>query len=184
MSAAIAAARIEAAASIVRAGGVIAYPTEAVFGLGCSPFDLEALQRTIALKRRRVGKGLIVIGARPEHLTGLIGDLAYELPPSEGRATTWITPALPGVSSVLTGGGNAIAVRLTGHPLASGLCDAIGGALVSTSANRAGARPLVDARAVRYLFGRDIDYVLSGPCGFESRPSRIVEWKSRRVVRE
>ncbi len=184
MSPIIAAARVEAAAQWVSDGGVIAYPTEGVFGFGCSPFDAAALHRVIGIKRRRADKGMIVVGAEPRHLEPVAGNLAHSLPVSTGRATTWIVPALPGTSPALTGGGATVAVRLTQHPLARALCVAIAGPLVSTSANRAGGPPLRDARAVRLRFGREVDDVLWGACGGDPRPSRIVDWETGHVIRD
>ena len=183
MSLVTAAARVEAAAACVRAGGVVAYPTEGVFGFGCSPFDPAGLRRLIGIKRRRADKGMIVIGAEPAHLESIAGKLVHSLPKAQSRATTWIVPALPGTSSALTGGGRTVAVRVTSHPLAAALCTALGGALVSTSANRTGGPPLRTPRAVRLTFGREIDYVLWGMCGDDPRPSRIVDWESGHVIR-
>jgi L-threonylcarbamoyladenylate synthase len=120
--------RVAHAARIVRGGGVIAYPTEAVFGLGCSPRDRRAVMRVLAIKRRSWRKGLILIGASLVQLERYV-----ILPPeprrSEVLATwpgphTWVLDALPGAPRWITGGRPSVAVRVTAHPIAAELCRA------------------------------------------------------------
>jgi L-threonylcarbamoyladenylate synthase len=86
---------------------------------------------------------------------------------------TWIVPARPFVPAWLTGGRGTLAVRVTAHPIASELAARAGGAIVSTSANRAGRSPLRSALAVRRAFHDDVDLVLVGPLGGADRPTEI-----------
>lgn len=173
-----------AANAIVR-GGVVAYPTEAVFGLGCDPLDADAVGRILELKRRPAGHGLIVIAADLGQLEPLLEPLTDA---QRGRmlATwpgpcTWIAPSR--APAWLTGGRGTLAIRVTAHPLASALCIAADSALVSTSANLSGHQPARSALAVRRAFGSRIDYILAGPTGGLHRPTEIRDVTTGRVVR-
>jgi L-threonylcarbamoyladenylate synthase len=129
------------AVATLRRRGVIAYPTEGVWGLGCDPFDEGATLRLLALKQREVDKGLILVAASTAQLDGLVD---WEALPASRRDVvlaswpgphTWVMPATPRVPPWITGGRDSVAVRVSAHPLVVALCDAFGGALVSTSAN-------------------------------------------------
>jgi L-threonylcarbamoyladenylate synthase len=171
---------------VLAAGGVVAYPTEGVFGIGCDPWRLEALERIRLIKGRRRGKGFILIGSRLRHLAPFVAalaDYADRIAVPAERPTTWLVPASPAVPAALLGGRRTVAVRLVGHPIAAALCDGFGGAIVSTSANRSGATPARTTLGARCRLGRDVDLVLPGACGPEGRASRIVELATGAVVR-
>ncbi len=166
----------------------MAYPTEAVFGLGCDPANAEALARLVALKRRDAAKGLLLIAADFQQLKTYLARPAPEVMERVAATwpgfVTWVLPARRGLSRWLTGRHAGLAVRVTAQPLAGALCRAFGGALVSTSANVAGRPPARDARAVRRLFGRRVDLILPGAVDGEARPSPIRDALSGRVIRE
>lgn len=134
-------AAIDTAVSALRRGGIVAYPTEGVWGLGCDPFDEAATLRLLALKQREVDKGLILVAATAAQLDGLVDWDA--LPPARRAAVlgtwpgphTWVVPATPRVPAWISGGRDSVAVRVSAHPGVAALCTAYGGALVSTSAN-------------------------------------------------
>jgi len=178
---------VHTAARVVRAGGVVAYPTEAVYGLGCVPTDERALARLIAIKRRDARKGFLLIAAdlaQLEPFAELPGEpRRSEILASWPGPVTWVLAARRGVSALLTGGRRTIAVRVTAHPLARELCAAARTALVSTSANRSARRPARSALAVRRALGRDIDYVLAGPLGGLERPTTIRDGATGAVLR-
>lgn len=159
------------------AGGIIAYPTEAVYGLGCDPLDRPAVLRLLRLKQRPVSKGLIVIAASLEQLRPYLGPLTPAVS-RRIRATwpgpvTWVVPARPETPWWLRGAHAGIAVRVTAHPLAAALCTAAGRALVSTSANVASRPPARTALRVRLAFGDEIDCIVHGPTGGQGRPTEI-----------
>lgn len=179
--------QIREAARALRAGGVIAYPTETVYGLGCQPLDQAAVERILELKKRPVEKGLILIGASLEQLlpyieVGSTEQLQTLARPGE-RPTTWICPMAADVPRWLHGRHHSIAVRITTSPLARQLCNLSGGALVSTSANPSGLAPARSLLAIRRYFGGGLDYALGGHCDPRARPSRIIDLVSGRVVR-
>lgn len=179
--------RLRQTVAALRRGGVVAYPTEAVFGLGADPDDAVAVHRILAIKDRPVTKGLILIADGFQALRPYIGPLdaalTERLTGSWPAPLTWLAPAAADAPPWITGGHERIAVRVPAHPLARALCRAWGGALVSTSANRRGREPLRTARAVRLKLGRELDAVLPGAVGDASRPSEIRDLRTNRVLR-
>ena len=175
MSAAISFMHLRQAAQIIHDGGVIAYPTESVFGLGCDPARQDAVQRISELKARPVAAGMILIAADRKQLEGWIDPSADEEKAlSDTDAfVTWVVTADPGCPAWITGGRPTCAVRMTRHPIAAALCREAGLPLVSTSANRHGHKAATSALAVRRRFGQRVDYILPGSTGSAARPSEI-----------
>ena len=177
---------IKLARRCVAGGGVIAYPTESVYGLGCSPWEIKAIQRILSLKRRRPDKGLIVVAATFEQLEPLL-ELTHAIPLDTVFATwpgpvTWIFPVKAGVSSWLAGTRGGIAVRVSAHPLVRELCLAAG-PLVSTSANPEGYPPARNPARVRAYFADRLDYILAGATGGAPGPSEIRHALTGRLIR-
>ena len=183
------------AVAVLRAGGVIAYPTEAVYGFGCDPWCEAALDRIAAIKRRRLAKGLILIGAECAHLEPFVrsdwvgwleDNLGAGVLPSDSPVT-WLVPARARVPGALTGRrsgpGARVAVRITGHPVAARLCSAFGGAIVSTSANAMAAAPARRGLDARLRLGRRLDFVVPGPTGGHPRPSAVRDAATGRTLR-
>lgn len=179
---------IEAAAAILRRGGVVAYPTEGVWGLGCDPHDAAAVARVFALKRRPTSTGVLLIGAEFDHVAPYIGTVP-EASITRARAgwpgaETWVFPASALVPAWIRGEHAGIALRVTAHPVASALCRAYGGALVSTSANRHGEPPLRESDEVRAVFGTDVDAIVEGALGTSARPTPIRDALSGKTLRD
>ncbi|MCD9033723.1 Sua5/YciO/YrdC/YwlC family protein [Luteimonas sp. Y-2-2-4F] len=189
MSAAAPALAIPDAARRLRAGAVLAYPTEAVWGLGCDPFDEAAVRRLLAIKSRPPDKGLILVAAEPAQLDGLV-DWA-SLPPARRDAVaaswpgphTWVVPAAARVPRWITGEHDGVAVRCSAHPQVAALCRAFGGALVSTSANSAGAPPPRTLGALEPALREAIDGVVEGESGDLDRPTPIRDARDGRALR-
>lgn len=178
--------RMRHAAHLLRRGAVIAYPTEAVYGLGCDPLDRTAVERLFAIKRRRADKGLILIASRFEQLAPLLQPpdpaIAARLAATWPGPVTWLIPAAPTTPAWLTGGRPKLAVRVTAHPLAAALCEAFGGPLVSTSANSSG-RPAARSALQAMLRCPGVDLVLHGALGGRDRPSEIRDAQSGATLR-
>jgi L-threonylcarbamoyladenylate synthase len=180
---------IEDVVAALRRGGVVAYPTEAVWGLGCDPRDEAATLRLLAIKQREVDKGLILIAAEEAQLAPFIDMAALAAARrSEVRASwpgphTWIVPAAANAPRWITGAHAGIAVRVSAHPLVVDLCKAFGGALVSTSANRAGepAAHTIDALDPRIVDA--VDAVAGGETGGLLRPTDIRDARTGAVLR-
>ncbi len=179
--------RLRIAARIVRAGGLIAYPTEAVYGLGCNPRDERAVRRLLMLKRRPAHKGLILMAASFEQLEPFLQPLTktdrVRLDTTWPGPQTWLIPARSVTPRWLRGRHETLAVRVTAHPLAAALCQACGHPLVSTSANLSGRPPARTALAVRRQLGWNLDYLLPGPTGGAAKPTAIRDLRTGRVVR-
>lgn len=178
---------LERASRILGAGGVLAYPTEAVWGLGCEPLNRHAFARLLALKRRPLHKGVILVAADFAQLRSYLAPLsAAALAPvldSWPGPNTWLLPVAPGVPAWLTGGRATLAVRVTAHPVASALCHAYGGPIVSTSANVSARPPARSALQVRRYFGDRLDFILPGDTGGLARPTPIRELATGKLLR-
>ena len=175
------------AAAWVRNGGVLAYPTEAVYGLGCDPFNESAFQQLLALKGRPLEKGVILIASRVAQVAELTE--LYERPwtnevlqswQGEG-AVTWVLPAKTTVPSWITGGRDTVAVRVTHHPGVQALCDQLAGPLVSTSANLTGEAPIRSEAACLAAF--PTVPVLVGKVSGGKAPSEIWDAQSGERLR-
>lgn len=175
------------AADIIRAGGVVAYPVEACFGLGCDPRNCAALRRILRIKRRARALGLILIADRISRLAPFVGTFEVacraEMLASWPGRHTWLLPAAPRVSRWLRGDHATIAVRVTAHRGAAQLCRLARTAVVSTSANRSGRRMLRSAAAVRREFGDEVDFVVDGRIGGAAEPSVIRDAATGAVLR-
>lgn len=177
--------KIMPAQRALAAGGVIAYPTEAVYGLGCLP-EPRPVARLLQIKRRSPRKGLILVAADVAQLEAYI---SFPDARTRNRVTatwpgpvTWLLPARAGTPVWLTGDHPTLAVRVSAHPVVRALCERAG-PLISTSANPAGAAAARDAARVRAYFGPALDFVLAGAVGGSSRPTEIRDAATGAVVR-
>ncbi len=175
---------IHRAGRILRSGGVVAYPTEGVFGLGCLPDDADAVIRILSIKKRSPALGLVLIASSIRQLEDWV-----ELPESicldtsPERPVTWIVPAKRNVPYWIQGERHGLAVRITSHPIASALCDAADSTLVSTSANIAGSPPARTVFVLRRRFGSLVDCIVPGRCGPAAGASEIRDLESGKVIR-
>jgi L-threonylcarbamoyladenylate synthase len=179
--------RLQQAVAVLHRGGVIAYPTEAVWGLGCDPFNSQAVQRLLDLKQRPQSKGLILVAASMAQLGWLLHDLSRperdQLAASWPGPVTWLVPHRGRLPRWIHGDHDTVALRVSAHPGVQGLCAAFGGPLVSTSANRTGCRAPRERHQVYRMFGTQLDYLLPGAVQGASRPSTIRDLRSGRVLR-
>lgn len=179
--------KIHSAAQQVQQGGVIAYPTEAVYGLGCHPKAEQAIQRILKIKRRPWQKGLILVASTIEQIKPYLSEEGQALincfNEQHKRPVTWLLPASEEASPLLRGQHEKIAVRLSSNPFVKALCDAANSALVSTSANRAGQPEMKTAEEVRSKMGAELDVIIVGPTGGHTRPSSIIDAQTREVLR-
>lgn len=180
---------IESIVEVLHQGGVIAYPTEAVFGLGCDPQQDAAIEKLLALKQRPADKGLILIAAEERQLYPYL-DLQQisEATWQRVRASwpghvTWLLPVASTVSTLLRGVHSTLAVRVTTHAQVQTLCTAFGGPLVSTSANLAGQSPARTVQEVIQQFDDQLDAVLAGDTGGADKPSEIRDALTGRILR-
>ena len=176
---------INTAADALLGGGVIAYPTDGVFGLGCLPDDEQALRRLLEIKHRDPAKGFILLAANAAQFSGWVAaeELARLPPADPEKAITWIVQPGPKAGPLLRGSHSGIAVRITMNPVATAICKLVESPITSTSANLAG-RPVVRNRsALLRHFRALVDYVVPGDCGPGSGPSEIRRLDDDSVLR-
>lgn len=178
---------LKQAARAVSAGGVIAYPTEGVYGLGCDPANAAAVLRLLHLKRRPLAKGLILIAADLEQLLPYIADPTPEQLQCIGSSwpgpVTWLLPVRATTPTWLSGAHDTLAVRVTQHPVAAALCRACNGPLVSTSANRHGLKPARTALQVRRQFPTELNAIVHGTASYCSGPTEIRDARNGAIIR-
>lgn len=179
---------IDNAASLLQHGGVIAYPTEGVWGLGCNPFDETAVMRILQMKNRPVDKGLILVAAGVDQIAALLEPLSaaqrITLLSTWPGPTTWLLPdPEQRVPAWIRGKFATVAVRVSAHPLVVRLCRKFDGPLVSTSANPATEPPALSRLRVLTWFGHELDYVVPGRLGNQQGPSTIRDLHSATPVR-
>lgn len=168
---------------------VVAYPTEAVFGLGCCPLSESAVQKLLVLKNRPQEKGLILIAPSLDFLRPFIAleklhsaDLT-KLQAEYDRPITWVVPAHKDVPQFLTGQFDSIAVRICRHAAVRQLCELSGFALTSTSANLSGQPPCRNSAEVRSQFGEFFP-VLDDNVGNAQNPSEIRDLLTGQLFRQ
>ena len=174
-------------ARLITLGAVVAYPTEACFGIGCDPTNRSALKRIARIKNRPVGKGLIVIAHNVESLLPYLS-IQSESILDQPLATwpgpyTWIFPVSSWASSLLCSADKTIAVRVTAHALAAHLSRLAGGAIISTSANRHGLTPIRQYVQVERCLGKQLDFVVRGTLGRQKKPTQIRDAMTGHLIR-
>ena len=178
---------IDAAAALLHEGGVLAYPTEGVYGLGCDPDNRAAFEKIFAMKRRPPGQGVLLIAADFEQVRDWIGDAPESALARAGEiwpgAHTFIFPRSPRVPEWVAGGHSGIALRVTAHAPSAALCRAFGGPIVSTSANRHGESAARSAADIRAIFGDEPDGVLDAPLGGLDKPTPITDAVTGAIIR-
>lgn len=171
----------------LKRGGLIAYPTESCYGLGCDPNNRKAVQRILKLKQRPQRKGLILIASHyhqvARYLQPLTTDEQTKLQNQDAQAVTYLMPVKPSCPRWLRGEHDSLAVRLTAHSYAQQLCHNAGSALVSTSANRSGQRAAKTYAECQRLFGKKV-WVLRGRVGKRKQPSTIRAWVGGKIIRK
>ena len=178
---------IHSAADKLQGGGVVAYPTEAVWGLGCDPSSQAAVEKILQLKGRSVSKGLILIADSSESfapfLQGIDRDHLQRFDSVCAKPTTWLVPDNGAAPEWIRGEHSTLALRVTSHPIAAALCRAFAGPVVSTSANPQGLPAATTGDKVKSYFGDGIDFQIQGSLGGGSNASEIRDLISGQIVR-
>lgn len=182
-------AELQLVLQALQQGSVIAYPTEAVYGLGCDPDNEAAVLALLAIKQRPVEKGLILVAANYSQLLPYVDDKAiplekrYQIFSSWPGHISWVLPASKTAPKWITGQFNTIAVRVSAHPVVQQLCSAYGKPLVSTSANLSGQPAITDKADLERSLGDKLSAIMPGPLGGATQPSQIRDAISGDIVR-
>ena len=178
--------KVRLAAQKLHAGEVIAYPTEAVYGLGCDPLNEEAVLNLLHLKNRSIDKGLILIASslyQLEPYLQLNNTIVSRVQATWPGPVTWIIPAQPWVPKWLTGTHTSLAVRVTSHPIVRLLCERTGGAIVSTSANTSARPPATTPWMVSKNLAPNKLFILPGRVGELNQPTPIYNVLNQQQLR-
>lgn len=166
---------IQTAITAIQNGEVIAYPTEAVFGLGCDPLNQQAVEKILSLKQRPVEKGLILIAANESQILPYIQETYLNeaiIQSWQSKPITWVFPASEKAPKWITGDFDSIAIRVTQHPTVKKICEKLNSAIVSTSANPSGEAPAKSCQQIRDYFGEAI-FCLDEALGNLQQPTEI-----------
>jgi len=178
------------AVTILQQGGVVACPTEAVWGISCAADNPQAIHKVLELKQRPVKKGMIVAASTIEMLDGWVDwsqvpeDAKQRVMQTWPGPYTWVLPAteavLPGVTGANLG---KVAVRVTAHPVLKALIDAFGKPILSTSANLSGEPPVKSQQALSPALLDNVDIVVPGEVGGLENPTAIRDALTGHVIR-
>lgn len=172
------------AARCIRCGGVIVYPTETVYGIGCDPWNRAAVERVLAMKRRPRTAMLLLADSRRmvEDRFGMLDPLSALLADAfwPGPLTLVIKSSVE-CPDYLIGPTGGVAVRVTAHPLCTEIIREFGGPIVSTSANLSGEPPVAAFKDACELFGGEADMILESREPATGTPSTIVDTMSGTV---
>ncbi|MDF1654087.1 MAG: L-threonylcarbamoyladenylate synthase [Coxiellaceae bacterium] len=178
---------IAAAVDCLHRGELIAYPTEAVYGLGCDPWNQTAIQSLCELKQRDINKGLILVAADWSQVEPLIKPLTTDVLQRINQTwpghVTWLLPANENIPPWIRGQYDSVAIRISDHPVVHALCQAFAKPIVSTSANRNQQAELKSAKQVEQQFGSQLGAIIDAPLGDATQPSSIRDAISNTVIR-
>ena len=178
---------ITRAASVIADGGVIAYPSEAVWGLGCDPFREAAVNKILEIKQRPVSKGLILIGSSLDgfysYLVGLEPKYRRLFSIPRSQPTTWLVPDNGFAPRWIVGNHATVALRLSSHSVVAALCNSFGGPIVSTSANPQGLPAATTQTKVEEYFAANLGFCAPGEVAGASRESEIINLLTGEVIR-
>lgn len=184
--------QIAQAADKLITGGVIAYPTETIYGMGCDPRSETALNKLLKIKQRNINKGFILLAGEAEHLHFWLEDkwISWINQQPQTPITTWVVPCKKETLSELKGEHESLAVRLSSHPIVKSLC-AITGAITSTSINLINQDPINDYSKIKQNFLQDLEWVIpdedieqSKRLNAKNKSSRIVDAVSGKILRQ
>ena len=182
--------QIVLAIKVLQQGGTIAYPTEAVYGLGCDPKNISAIKNLLNIKKREKEKGLILVAANFEQFKQYILPLEKSVEKKlrdswadTDLAITWLVPVSDTMSDYLKGQFDTLAIRVSHHPIVKELCEKFGGAIVSTSANVSTQEAARTAVQVKKIFDNKIDFIVEGETDMNAQPSTICDALTNKIIR-
>jgi L-threonylcarbamoyladenylate synthase len=179
---------IQQATKAINSGGIIAYPTEAVWGLGCDPWNIEAVIKLLKIKQRSSSKGFVVVASSIDQIsklcTGLSQSKLQQLQQTWPGPYNWIIPDTQSwFPSIVRGKHLGVAIRVSNHPIIQKLCDAVGHPIISTSANLSGQSPCLTYQQVDTVFADKISGVLNGKLGGSTQPCSIRDLATGKIIR-
>ena len=152
---------------VINAGGVIAYPTESVYGFGCDPLNKVAVNRILKIKQRSVNKGLIIIATDIKQIKPWVQNIPVNIWEKvvNSYATNWVLPKSDLVPYWVSGDHQTVVIRISQHQIVRDICKYLGQPIISTSVNVAGRIELSNFIKVRKQFGKHLDFIVHGKVG-------------------
>ena len=177
---------IDQAVAALSEGRIIAYPTEAVYGLGCDPNNADAVQALLSLKARSSHKGFVLVAASWAQVEPLISAIPAacraRIEQSWPGPVTWVFPATSSVPPLVRGQHETVAIRISAHPIIQELCTAFDGPIISTSANRQHREAARSLKELQLAFGAEL-LVVAGALGQQARPTPIRDALTNNIIR-
>lgn len=177
---------IRLAAQQIKYGGIIAYPTDTIYGLGCDPYNIEAVENLNLIKQRPLNKQFILLAGQFNQIAPLIivNSEQKKLVEDTTESISWIADASSTAPSWLIGKTNTLTVRISQNEIVKKLCNALGHAIISTSANLSGKLPATNSLTIRKYFGARLNHSLATNKKLKAKPSKIIRLCDNRVIRE
>ena len=171
------------ASDIIKNGGIVIYPTEGIYGIGCDPYNKHSVEKIFHIKGRDYDKRFILISSQAEFLTNIIDiDIALDERLKSKDFVTWIVPAKNSCPSWLKSDAG-VAVRITQHPVVNDLCNKLGSPIISTSANYANQEYINDISIIEKLFDGKVSCIVNGKLGNKKKPSTVRDIISNELLR-
>ena len=177
---------IRHAAHIINHGGIIAYPTDTIYGLGCDPYKPDAVKKINTIKQRPLNKQFILLAADITQLRPLIliNKEQEKIITQNTQATSWIVKASPAAPPWLVGDSKTLCIRISKHDEVQRLCNALGHAIISTSANLAGKKPAKNAFELHKYFHHHVEKILIANKKQYSKASKIIRLCDNQIIRD
>ncbi len=176
---------IRHAAHVIRSGGIIAYPTDTIYGLGCDPYDAAAVDELNKLKQRPLNKQFILLAGDIEQINPLV--LLNEEQQTRiiqtTESTSWIIDASPQAPAWLTDKQNTLTIRISKSAFIKKLCTKLGHAIISTSANPSGKKPASNSLELHRYFHNSVHKILAHQQKLNAQPSKIIRLCDNHIIR-
>lgn len=178
--------KIRHAAHIIKNGGVIAYPTDTVYGLGCSPYNADAIERINQIKHRPSDKHFILLANKMQHVQTLLDcdETQRQKITNTTEPTSWIVKASTHAPAWLTNNSGTVTIRITEHPVVKKLCSILNSAIISTSANLSGKPPARNGLELHQYFHNKVDIILLSSQPTSTKPSKIIRLCDNHIIRQ
>ncbi len=177
---------IRHAAHIIKNGGIIAYPTDTIYGLGCDPYNIDAVEQLNIIKRRPSNKQFILLAGHVNQVKDLLLiDQNDQIKITKNtEPTSWVVNASPTAPEWLTDDNNALTIRISKNDTVRKLCEALGHAIISTSANLSGKRPAENTFYLHKLFHSTIDKILATNKPHSGKSSKVIRLCDNHIFRQ
>lgn len=176
---------IRHAAHIINHGGIIAYPTETVYGLGCDIYNPDAIEKINIIKQRPLNKQFIILVGEIAQIRSLIeiNDKEKSIIENTTEPTSWVIKASPLAPEWLTDDRNMLTIRISQNSLVKKLCHILGHGIISTSANISGKKPARTSLDLHNAFHDKVDKILVSNQKTFNKPSKIIRLCDNYVIR-